>query len=87
MCGYVQNETARPPATVNPSASANVNTNAMASVNTNATASVNTNATVSPCSCTATHAHTHGEDMVTLTKQELNALITEAARLIAREIG
>jgi L-fuculose-phosphate aldolase len=33
------------------------------------------------------HAHTNGEETVTLTRRELTALITEAARLIAREIS
>jgi L-fuculose-phosphate aldolase len=33
------------------------------------------------------HSHTIGEETVTLTRKELASLITEAARLIAREMG
>jgi L-fuculose-phosphate aldolase len=38
-----------------------------------------------PCSCGAVNAR--GEETVTLTKKELNALIIEAARLIARQMS
>lgn len=40
----------------------------------------------SSCSV-VTHAHMNGDETVTLTRKELTALITEAARLVAREIN
>lgn len=54
-------------------------------VSANVGASANISA--SPCSCGAPTVNAQGEETVTLTKKELNTLITEAARLIAREIG
>lgn len=54
---------------------------------TNSQASADVNMTASPCSCGASSVNANGEETVTLTKKELNTLITEATRLIAREIG
>jgi L-fuculose-phosphate aldolase len=50
-------------------------------------ASVSAQVKASPCSCGASSVNASGEETVTLTKKELNTLISEAARLIARQIG
>jgi L-fuculose-phosphate aldolase len=47
----------------------------------------NPQVSASPCSCNGAPAYAPGEETVTLSKKELNTLITEAARLIARQIG
>lgn len=45
------------------------------------------NAQATPCAGSPAPNYAGGEETVTLTRKELNTLITEAARLIAREIG
>jgi L-fuculose-phosphate aldolase len=45
------------------------------------------NVHASPCSCGAASVNASGEETVTLTRKELNTLISEAAHLIARQIG
>ncbi len=55
--------------------------------NSQANASASANAKAGACSCGASVVNANGEETVTLTKKELQTLITEAARLIAREIG
>ena len=52
----------------------------------NDAASPSREANAGPCSCAGPTVNARGEETVTLTKKELNALITEAARLITRAV-